>query len=39
MPKSGHRMASKGPAIIAIPIDYAENMKMTKRLGELAFTI
>jgi acetolactate synthase-1/2/3 large subunit len=29
----------EGPAIIAIPIDYAENMKMTKRLGELAFTI
>lgn len=29
----------QGPAIIAIPIDYAENMKLTKRLGELAFTI
>jgi acetolactate synthase-1/2/3 large subunit len=24
-----------GPAIIAVPIDYAENVKLTKRLGEL----
>ena len=31
--------SQEGPAIIAIPIDYAENMKLTKRLGELAFTI
>ncbi|MCH7931581.1 MAG: acetolactate synthase large subunit [Proteobacteria bacterium] len=29
----------EGPALIAIPIDYGENMKLTKRLGELAFTI
>lgn len=29
----------KGPAIIAVPVDYAENRKMTKRLGELQFTI
>ena len=29
----------KGPALIAVPVDYAENRKMTKRLGELAFTI
>jgi acetolactate synthase-1/2/3 large subunit len=28
-----------GPALIAVPVDYAENRKMTKRLGELAFTI
>ncbi len=28
-----------GPAIIGVPIDYAENMKLTKRLGELAFAI
>ncbi len=28
-----------GPALIALPIDYGENMKLTKRLGELAFTI
>ncbi len=31
--------AQEGPAIIAIPIDYGENMKLTKRLGELEFTI
>ncbi len=24
-----------GPALIALPIDYAENVKMTKRLGEI----
>lgn len=31
--------AQEGPAIIAVPIDYGENLKLTKRLGELAFTI
>ncbi|MFQ5783275.1 MAG: acetolactate synthase large subunit [Alphaproteobacteria bacterium] len=31
--------AQQGPAIIGVPIDYGENMKLTKRLGELAFTI
>ena len=31
--------AQPGPALIALPIDYGENMKLTKRLGELAFTI
>jgi acetolactate synthase-1/2/3 large subunit len=28
-----------GPALIGVPIDYAENMKLTKRLGDLQFTI
>lgn len=28
-----------GPALIALPIDYGENLKLTRRLGELAFTI
>ena len=28
-----------GPAIIAVPVDYAENMKMTQRLGNLNFSI
>ena len=28
-----------GPALIGVPIDYTENMKLTKRLGELQFTI
>ena len=29
----------KGPALIGVPVDYAENVKMTKRLGELELTI
>ena len=29
----------EGPAIIAVPVDYRENLKLTKRLGELEFTI
>ena len=31
--------AQDGPALLAVPIDYAENMKLTKRLGDLQFTI
>jgi len=29
----------KGPAIIAVPVDYAENRKLTKRLGELQLDV
>jgi acetolactate synthase-1/2/3 large subunit len=29
----------EGPAIIAVPVDYSENMKMTQRLGNLNFSI
>ena len=29
----------EGPALIGIPVDYAENMKLTKRLGELVAPI
>ena len=29
----------KGPALIALPIDYRENRKMTKRLGEIELVI
>ena len=29
----------KGPAIIGVPIDYRENMKMSKRLGKIEFPI
>jgi acetolactate synthase-1/2/3 large subunit len=25
----------QGPALIAVPIDYSENVKLTKRLGEI----
>ena len=28
-----------GPSILAVPIDYDENMKLTKRLGNLQFSI
>jgi acetolactate synthase I/II/III large subunit len=31
--------AQDGPALLAVPIDYAENMKLTKRLGDLQFSI
>ncbi len=31
--------AQEGPAIIALPVDYAENRKLTKRLGDLQFSI
>jgi acetolactate synthase-1/2/3 large subunit len=29
----------EGPALIAVPVDYAENLKLTKRLGEIECTI
>ena len=29
----------KGPAVIGVPIDYSENMKMSKRLGKIEFPI
>ena len=29
----------EGPAIIAVPVDYAENRKLTKRLGEIELTL
>ena len=28
-----------GPALIAVPVDYAENVKLTRRLGEIECTI
>ena len=31
--------AQEGPAIIAVPVEYAENRKLTKRLGDLQFSI
>ncbi len=31
--------SQEGPAIIALPVDYRENRKLTKRLGDLQFTI
>ena len=29
----------KGPAIIGIPVDYSENMELTKRLGKITAII
>ncbi len=31
--------SQEGPALIAVPVDYSENMKLTKRLGEIEVTI
>ncbi|MEL0323962.1 MAG: acetolactate synthase large subunit [Rhodospirillales bacterium] len=31
--------AQEGPAIVAVPIDYSENLKLTKRLGAIEATI
>ena len=31
--------AQEGPALIAVPVDYGENLKLTARLGDLNFTI
>ena len=31
--------AQDGPALIAVPVDYGENTKMTRRLGEIEGTI
>jgi len=28
-----------GPALIAVPVDYAENRKLTKRLGDIEFAV
>ena len=31
--------AEPGPSLVVIPIDYAENMALTKKLGEITCTI
>ena len=38
-PALAEAFAQDGPALIAVPIDYSENQKLTERLGELAFAI
>lgn len=38
-PAFAEAFAQPGPAVIAVPIDYGENLKLTQRLGNLAFTI
>jgi acetolactate synthase-1/2/3 large subunit len=32
-------LAHDGPALVAVPVDYAENVKLTQRLGNLNFSI
>ncbi len=31
--------AEKGPSLVVVPIDYSENMKLTKKLGEITCSI
>ena len=35
VPALEEAFAARGPAIIAVPVDYRENMKLTRRLGEI----
>ena len=32
-------LAHDGPALIAVPVDYGENRKLTKRLGDIEFAV
>ena len=36
MPALEEAFAQDGPALIAVPVDYAENMKLTDRLGNVS---
>ena len=35
----GEAFSQSGPALLAVPVDYSENMKLSKRLGNLNFSI
>ena len=39
VPALEEAFSQQGPAIIAVPVDYAENMKLTQRLGKIELTI
>jgi acetolactate synthase-1/2/3 large subunit len=39
IPALEEAFSQTGPALIAVPIDYAENMKLTKRLGSVQVQI
>ncbi len=39
VPALEEAFSQEGPALIAVPVDYAENVKLTKRLGEIECTI
>ena len=36
LPALREAFAQPGPALIAVPVDYAENMKLTERLGNVS---
>ena len=39
IPALNEAFKQKGPAIIGVPVDYNENMKLTKHLGKVSATI
>jgi len=39
VPAMNEAFRQKGPALLAVPVDYGENLKLTKRLGNLAVPI
>ena len=39
IPALNEAFKQKGPAIIGVPVDYGENMKLTKHLGKVSATI
>ena len=39
IPSLQEAFKQKGPAIIGIPVDYSENMKLTKHLGKVSAII
>ena len=39
MPALEEAFSQNGPALLAIPVDYSENRKMTERLGNIVMPI
>ena len=39
IPALNEAFTQKGPEIIGVPVDYGENMKLTKHLGKVSATI
>ena len=39
LPALKEAFEQKGPAIIGIPVDYNENMRLTEHLGEVSHTL
>ena len=38
-PSLEEAFSQDGPALLAVPIDYAENMKLTERLGNVSIAM